>query len=87
MAVSVPTPSQLREVATEVGLDLTDADVTWFIELMRPSVAAYNIVDAMPDNLPAVRYPRTPGYRSVGGENPTMPGKLRPRSKARPRAN
>ena len=37
MAVSVPTPSQLREVATEVGLDLTDADVTSFIELMRPS--------------------------------------------------
>ena len=69
MAVSVPTPSQLREVATEVGLDLTDADVTSFIELMRPSVAAYNVVDAMPDNLPAVRYPRTPGYRPMGEEN------------------
>jgi amidase len=69
MAVSVPTPSQLREVAEEVGLDLTDADVTSFIELMRPSVAAYNVVDAMPDNLPAVRYPRTPGYRPMGEEN------------------
>jgi amidase len=69
MAVSVSTPSQLREVATEVGLDLTDADVTSFIELMRPSVAAYNVVDAMPDNLPAVRYPRTPGYRPMGEEN------------------
>jgi amidase len=42
MAVSVPTPSQLREIASEVGLDLTDTDVTSFIELMRPSVAAYN---------------------------------------------
>ena len=28
MAVSIPTPSQLREVVEEVGLDLTDADVT-----------------------------------------------------------
>ena len=54
---------------TEVGLDLTDADVTSFIELMRPSVAAYNVVDAMPDNLPAVRYPRTPGYRPMREEN------------------
>src|SRR5712691_10785454 len=69
MAVSVPTPSQLRDVAVEVGLDLSDADVTSFIELMRPSVAAYNVVDAMSDNLPAVRYPRTPGYRPMGEEN------------------
>ena len=69
MAVSVPTPSQLREIASEVGLDLTDTDVTSFIELMRPSVAAYNVVDAMPDNLPAVRYPRAPGYRPMGEEN------------------
>ncbi|HME23769.1 MAG TPA: amidase [Acetobacteraceae bacterium] len=69
MAVRVPTPSQLREVASKIGLDLTDADVASFIELMRPSVAAYNIVDAMPDNLPEVRYPRTPGYRPTGEEN------------------
>jgi amidase len=69
MAVSVPTPSQLREIASEVGLDLSDTDVTSFIELMRPSVAAYNVVDAMPDNLPAVQYPRAPGYRPMGEEN------------------
>ena len=52
MAVQVPTEEQFREVAAEVGLSLTDADVKSFIELMRPSVAAYNVVDAMPDNLP-----------------------------------
>ena len=69
MAVSVPTPSQLHEIASEVGLDLTDTDVTSFIELMRPSVAAYNVVDVMSDNLPAVRYPRAPGYRPIGEEN------------------
>src|SRR5580698_11596815 len=69
MSVQVPTPSQLREVASEVGLDLTDADVVSFINLMKPSVAAYNVVDAMPDNLPPVRYPRTPGYRTPAAEN------------------
>jgi amidase len=68
-AVSLPTPSQLHAAASEVGLDLTDADVTSFIELMRPRVAAYNIVDAMPDNLPEVRYARTPGHRPMGEEN------------------
>src|SRR5208282_1983626 len=69
MAIQLPTPSQLREVASEVGLDLTDTDVGSFIGLMRSSVAAYNVVDAMPDNLPPVRYPRTPGYRPAGEEN------------------
>mgnify|MGYP001493311273 CR=1 FL=1 len=69
MAVQVPTPTQLREVAEEVGLSLSDADVTSFIELIRPSVAAYNIVDAMPDNLPEVKYPRTPGRRPAPEEN------------------
>ena len=68
MAVQVPTEEQLREVAAEVGLSLTDADVKSFIELMRGSVAAYNVVDAMPDNLPRVKYPRTPGTRPSAAE-------------------
>ena len=37
---------------------------------MQPSIDGYNTVDAMPDNLPAVKYPRTPGYRPSGAENP-----------------
>src|SRR5499427_9607003 len=69
MSVHVPTPSQLREVANEVGLALTDDDVRSFIELMRPTIGAYNVIDAMPNHLPPVKYARTPGYRPVGGEN------------------
>ena len=69
MAVQVPTEEQLREVAKDVGLSLSDSDVKSFIDLMRPGVAAYNVVDAMPDNLPRVKYPRTPGYRPTGEEN------------------
>ena len=69
MAVQMPTPAQLRQIAEEMGLSLTDADVASFLELMRPSVAAYNVVDAMPDNLPPVKYPRTPGQRPAPEEN------------------
>jgi amidase len=69
MAVQVPTPEQLRDVARDMGLSLTDADVESFIGLIRPNVAAYNVVDAMPDNLPPVKYPRTPGYRPGPEEN------------------
>jgi amidase len=69
MAVQVPTPDQLRAIADEMRLSLTGEDVESFINLMRPSVAAYNVVDAMPDNLPTVKYPRTPGYRPSSEEN------------------
>jgi len=70
MAVQVPTPEQIIDLADDIGLDLTADDVRSYIELLRPNVAAYNIVDAMPDNLPQVKYPRTPGYRPGPDENP-----------------
>src|SRR6266498_2624134 len=70
MPVTVPTSDQLKEIANQVGLSLTEADVASFIGLMTPSIAGYNVVDALPDNLPQVKYPRTPGYRPNGEENP-----------------
>jgi amidase len=69
MAVQLPTPEQLLEIADEIGLSLTEADVASFIGLLVPNIAAYNVVDAMPDNLPVVKYPRTPGYRPLPSEN------------------
>src|ERR1700676_3551657 len=69
MAVQLPTPEQVRAAASEVGLSLTDADVQSYIGLMKASVDAYNAVDAMPDCLPEVRYPRTPGRFPSAEEN------------------
>ena len=69
MAVQVPTSDQLWEVAEEIGLNLTEDDIKSYIELMRPNVDAYNLIDAMPDNLPKTKYARSPGYRPSGDEN------------------
>src|SRR5262249_25485605 len=69
MAVQVPTPEQVKAAATEVGLSLTDEDIQSYIDLMKPNVHAYNLVDAMPDYLPVVRYPRTPGSFPPPEEN------------------
>ena len=63
MAVQLPTPQQIRELADEMGLDLTDADVESYRGLFQENVDAYNVVDAIPDNLPPVKYTRTPGYQ------------------------
>ncbi len=69
MAVQLPTPEQVRAAASEAGLSLTDEDVQSYIGLMKASVEAYNLVDAMPDCLPAVKYPRTPGRFPSAEEN------------------
>lgn len=69
MAVQRPTPEQVRTAAAEVGLSLTDADVQSYIGLMKASVDAYNVVDGMPDCLPEVKYPRTPGRFPTAEEN------------------
>src|SRR5438105_6731183 len=69
MSVTAPTPDQLKEVAGKMGLSLSDGDVASFIALMQPSVEAYNVVDRLPDHLPQVKYPRTPGNRPRAEEN------------------
>ncbi len=52
-----------------MGLSLTDNDIASFIDLMKANVDAYNVVDRLPNYLPQVKYPRTPGYRPVPEEN------------------
>jgi amidase len=52
-----------------MGLSLTESDTASFLALMKPSVDAYNVVDRLPDHLPQVKYPRTPGYRPSPEEN------------------
>ncbi len=70
MKVRVPSPAQLREVAERIGFSLSEAELGSFIELMGPNIDYYNQVEAMADELPAVRYPREPGYQPDGKENP-----------------
>lgn len=70
MSVQVPTREQLLDIADQVGMDLTEEDVDSFLGLIAQNIEAYNLVDAMPDELPQVKYPRTPGYRPHGEENP-----------------
>jgi amidase len=70
MAVQLPTIAQLRDIAKQCGLSLADADLESFRGLMASSVGAYNIIDALPDEVPKVVYPRTPGHRPGPEENP-----------------
>ena len=67
--IKIPTLDQLRDVADSLGLTMGDTELTEHLECLLPSFAAYNIVDRMPDEVPAVVYPRTPGRRPSAEEN------------------
>jgi amidase len=67
--VKLPTSEQLREVAAELGMSFTDEDLAVHLAAMRPSIDVYNVIDRLPDELPAVKYPRTPGRRPAPEEN------------------
>jgi amidase len=67
--VNLPTTVELMAVGRQLGLNLSEQDAAFFLETMGPNVAAYNALAAAPDNLPPVKYPRTPGYRPEGEEN------------------
>ncbi|HQT76666.1 MAG TPA: amidase, partial [Rhodopila sp.] len=47
-----------------------DAELAAHLECLLSGFAAYNVVDRMPDDLPAVHFPRTPGARPAAEENP-----------------
>ncbi len=69
--MSLPTPAQLRAVAEQCGLSLTDEDVASFRGLMQGSDRCLQPRrrDAR-TKCPVVKYPRTPGYRPAPEENP-----------------
>src|SRR3989454_7535260 len=69
MPVTPPPLAQPHARAAALGFTLSDADAQSFLALMAGSFAAYDAVDAMPDHVPQVTYPRTPGYRPEGAEN------------------
>src|SRR5437773_7282518 len=69
MPVTRPTVAQVRALADDLGFTLSDGDARSFLGLRAGSFAAYDVIDAMADYLPQVKYPRTPGYRPEGAEN------------------
>ena len=70
MAVTLPTQDQLRRVAERIGFELTDDELDCYRDVISRTMPAYQRLDQIPDYLPEVKYPRTPGYRPSADENP-----------------
>ena len=70
MTIKRPSLAQMRAMAEKFGMSLTDEELTEYNEIMEPYIQAYDRLDATPDNLPPVRYPRSPGRFPDLSENP-----------------
>jgi amidase len=70
MTVQRPTHSQMKAIVAELGMNMSDARVQEFLDVMQGTLDAYDVVDALPDYLPPVLYPRTSGHRPTADENP-----------------
>ncbi len=68
--IKAPTLQQLGEVAAELGFTFSAEDLAAHREALLPNIAAYNLVDRLPDEVPPVAYPRRPGRRPLPEENP-----------------
>ena len=60
---------QLRQAAQQLGMNPSDDYLRAVEEIVGPLSRAYAALDAMPDELPAVKYPRGQAYRPQGDEN------------------
>ena len=70
MPIGPPTLAKLHAVAVELGFSLTDSDLASFRGLLEETLAAYDVVDRLPDELPPVVYPRVPGHQPRDEDNP-----------------
>ena len=66
----LPSVNQLAAIAQDFGLDMTLDDLTNQRDAMRGAIASLRHIDDMPEERPAVAYPRTSGYRPHPDENP-----------------
>jgi amidase len=65
-----PTIADLRAAATSLGLQPSDEYLRAVEQITGPLAGAYAALDATPDELPAVKYPRAGAYRPKPAENP-----------------
>jgi amidase len=64
-----PSVADLRNAAHQLGMNPSDDYLLAAEQIVTPLAAAYGALDAAPDELPAVKYPRGPFYRPQAEEN------------------
>lgn len=70
MTIRKPNFDDMLAADQDLGLGLSEDELTTFTTLMEAVAEDYAIVDALTPELPELRYPRTPGHYPTPEENP-----------------
>lgn len=69
MAIERPSLDQMRDISRSLSLSMSDADLAELTTAMAGSFDAYDLVDGLEEDLPAVKYERGPGRRPSAHED------------------
>ncbi|MAA74651.1 MAG: Asp-tRNA(Asn)/Glu-tRNA(Gln) amidotransferase GatCAB subunit A [Salinisphaeraceae bacterium] len=69
MPLKRPTMEQMSEIVKDLGMSMEADRIREFLTAMEGNFQAYDLVDAMPDDMPEVKYPRTAGRKPGAEEN------------------
>ena len=70
MPVRPPTLEELREVVSSLHMTMSEDELKEHHEILLPNFGAYDLIDQLPDYVPEVTYPRTPGTTPDPEDNP-----------------
>jgi amidase len=68
--VKRPTIEQLQRIVSSLHMSMSEREIGEYLDVLEGTMQAYDRVEQLPDYLPEVRYPRTPGTRPSASENP-----------------
>lgn len=68
--VQPPVLADLRRIADQFYMDLSDADLEEYRALMGGVIGSYKRIEQYAEPTLPVKYPRTPGYRPAAEDNP-----------------
>jgi amidase len=68
--VKRPTVEQLHKIVSSLHMSMSEREIGEYLDVLEGTMQAYDRIAQLPDYLPEVRYPRTPGTRPAPSENP-----------------
>ena len=68
--VKRPTVDQMHAIVESLHMNMSSREVAEYLEIMEGTFQSYDRLTQLPDNLPPVRYPRTPGTKPSQADNP-----------------
>jgi len=69
MSIKRPNAEDVAELAASLHMNMSVEEAGEYLALMGGMFDAYDVIDELPNPLPPVKYPRTPGYKPAPEDN------------------